>query len=230
MSRYLLPAGLVALVLTALTVAAQVREKPRQAPPAPAQAGQKALSPDKALAPSKKAGVNKDGREDGKARDRRGRSRVYLGVWTVPVEDLSNRTRKKMKLETMDGVIVVDVKPDSPADEAGLRHGDVITHVNGKLIEDEEELIDDLNELGPGKQVKLAVIRDGKKKEITAKLDKSPANEDSGMGIPEEVIDEMMGICHHNAQRIERLERQVSRLQKQLADKDKTHSTKSGQK
>jgi len=222
MSRILLPVGMVSLLLAALTVAAQVQEKPRQAPPPPAQAGQKALSPDKDLAPGKNARADK---ED-KAQRRRGRSRVYLGVYTVPVEDLSNRTRKKMKLESNDGVIVVEVMPDSPADEAGLRHGDVITHVNGKSVEDEEELSKDLNQLGPGKPVKLAVIRDGKKQEIKAQLEESPKGEFPMMGDHQERMDEMMGMCHMNSQRIERLERKIARLEKRLADLDKTRSVK----
>ncbi|MGH7169750.1 MAG: S1C family serine protease [Gemmataceae bacterium] len=220
MSRFVLPAGMVALVLTALTVAAQVRQAPQQAPRAPAQAGRKALSPDKDLAPRKKA--------SGDQKTHR-RHRVYLGVYTLPVEDLSSRSRKKMKLQSTEGVIVVEVMPDSPADEAGLRHGDVITHVNGKSVEDEDELSKDLNQLGAGKPVKLAVIRDGKKQEIKAELEEAPAFAFPGTGGHEEGIDEMMGMCHHNAQRIERLERQVSRLQKRLADMEKTHSVKTGQ-
>ena len=222
MSRFLLPAGMVALVLTTLTVAAQVREEPKQAPPAVRpQAVPKGLNPDRDVAPNKKGRLDRAKSAEKKSRRR---NRVYLGVYTVPVEDLSNRTRKKMKLQNMDGVIVVDVMPDSPADEAGIRHGDVITHVNGKLVDDEEELSDDLNQLGAGKPVKLAVIRDGKKQEIKAELEESPAGEFPGMGVPQEVIEEIMGISHHNAQRIERLERQVSRLEKRLADMQKTRS------
>jgi len=225
MSRFLVPAGLVALVLTAFTIAAQVRDDPRQAPPAPARAGQKAVSPDKDLAPSKKARADKDTPADKKAQRRRERSRCYLGVCTIPVEDLSNRTRKKMKLQNTDGVIVVEIMPDSPADESGLRHGDVITHVNGKLVEDEEELCEDLNQLGAGKPVKLADIRDGKKQEIKAELEEAPAGEFARFG-HEDHMDEMMGMCHQNAQRIERLERKISRLEKRLADLDKTGSAK----
>lgn len=226
MSRFLLPAGMVALVLSAFTIAAQVRDDPRQAPPAPVQPGQKAVSPSKDLAPAKKAGAAKGAATVKKAQRHRGKSRVYLGVCTVPVEDLSNRTRKKMKLQNTDGVIVIDIIPDSPADEAGLRHGDVITHVNGKLVEDEEELCDDLNQLGAGKPVKLAVIREGEKKDIKAELEETPAGEFSGLFGNEEHMDEMMGMCHQNAQRIERLERKISRLEKRLADLDKTRSVK----
>jgi membrane-associated protease RseP (regulator of RpoE activity) len=220
MSRFVLPAGMVALLLGAFTLAAQVREEPRQTPPAPAQAGHKDLKPDKDAAGKKApADIKKAHR----------RSRVYLGVFTVPVEDLSNRTRKKMKLQNTDGVIVVDVMPDSPAEEAGLRHGDVITHVNGKLIEDEEELSEDLNQIGPGKPVKLAVVRDGKKQEIKAELEEHPANEFPAGGVHEEEIDEIMGMCHHNAQRIEWLERKISRLERRLAEMEKSRSAKSGQ-
>lgn len=224
MSRLLLPAGLVALALTAFTLAAQDPEAPRQTPTVPPRVGQKAVSPDKDLAPSKKAPLERNNAADKKAKRQR-RSHVYLGVYTVPVEDLSNRTRKKMKLQSTDGVIVVDVMPDSPADEAGLKHGDVITHVNGKLVEDEEELSEDINKVGAGKQVKLTVIRDGDKREMKAELEESSGQEFAG-GNHEEVIDEMMGICHMNVQRIEHLERKIERLEKRLAEMEKTRSVK----
>jgi membrane-associated protease RseP (regulator of RpoE activity) len=221
MSRFLFSLGAIVLLLSALSLSAQVRDEPapRQKPPP------KAVAPDKGLAPPDKA-VSPD-----QPTKRRSRSRCYLGVYTMPVEDLSSRVKKRFKIDGDDGVVVVEVMPDSPADDAGVRHGDVITHVNGKLVEDEDELSDDLNRLGPGKEVKLAVCRDGKKQEITAKLEEAPRHDDFGPppggdagaspgGAPPSAS------AQERLQRIERLERKISRLEKRLADLERTQSTR----
>ncbi|HTU93956.1 MAG TPA: PDZ domain-containing protein [Gemmataceae bacterium] len=218
MHRLLLPAGMAALLAGALALFAQVREQP-QKPLAPAAAnGQKAATPEKgAIA-------------DGKAQRRRESKRVYLGVVSVPVEDMSNRTRKKLKLAKDEGVFIIEVVPDSPAEEAGLRQGDVITHVNGKLIEDEDELVKDLHQAGAGKKVDLTVIRDGKKQEMKAELGEISGRELRSDEDSEEMEEEILGMCHENALRIEHLERKISRLEKRLAEMEKSaRSTKSAQ-
>src|SRR5262245_20113506 len=157
MSRYVHPAGMVALAFSALSLFAQVRETPQtQEPPK-----QQTVTPDK--------GVTTDQPATPEKKARRSHKRVYLGVYTVPVEDMNSRVRKHLKLKDTEGVVVLEVMPDSPADEAGLRHGDVITHVNGKAVEDEEELREDLNRQGPDKPVKLSILRDGEEREVTAK-------------------------------------------------------------
>jgi membrane-associated protease RseP (regulator of RpoE activity) len=221
MSRFLLPAGMVALLFGAFTLAAQVRDDPRQSTAVPPQPPSKAGAADKAVIDG---GILRPADKQGQRR--RGRNRVYLGVLTVPVEDMSKRTLKKLKLANTDGVYVIEVMPDSPADDAGLKHGDVITHVNGKLIEDEEELVKDLNQVGAGKPVKLTVFREGKKQEIKAELDEAPAGEHAGPAGGEEQMEEVMGMCHHNAQRLEHLERKISRLEKRLAEMEKGRSAK----
>jgi membrane-associated protease RseP (regulator of RpoE activity) len=222
MSRFLFSAGAVVLLGGAFLFA-QVRPQPSPTVPPP-QPGQKAVAPEQGLAPAQRANSDRKAAADKQAARRRSRSRVYLGVYTVPVEDMSNRSRRKLKLDNTDGVIVVEVMPDSPADDAGLRHGDVITHVNGKLVDDEDELIKDLNQVGPDKPIKLTVIRDGKKREMTAELDEMPAGEHGAFADNQEA-EEMMGMCHENAQRIERLERKIARLEKRLADMEKPRST-----
>lgn len=147
--------------------------------------------------------------------------RVYLGVYTVPVEDLSSRMKKRFNLKEDEGVIVLEVMPDSPADEAGLQHGDVITHVDGKAITDEDELRADLRKAGVGHQVKLSVCREGKKKEITAKLGTAPDREEmtsapSDWRGDEEDRPPSRANGSSTEQRIEQLERKISRLEKRL--------------
>jgi membrane-associated protease RseP (regulator of RpoE activity) len=217
MYRILLPTGIVALLITALVFGAQVRQEPPTAPPAPPENRQKAATPEKGVPPM------------GAPQRPRGAKRVYLGVFTVPVEDMASGTRRKLKLPSSDGVFVVEVMPDSPAEKAGLKHGDVITHVNGKLVDDEDELVDDLHKAGAGKQVDLTVLHEGKKEQIKATLDEIPARALGGGAGPDEAGDEVIGMCHENAERIEHLERRIMRLEKRLSEMEKSSSPKSGQ-
>lgn len=231
MYKLLLPAGMIALVLSALTLSAQVRQElpqPDSKQP-PATAPQKAVNPDRGVADTDKTdkAPSKSAKSDKQTR-RRKHCQVYLGVCTIPVEDMSNRMRRKLKLKDTDGVIVVEVIPDSPAEEAGLKHGDVITHVNGKLVEDEDELCEDLNKLGPGKTVKLDVCRDGKKQEIKAELEEVPAHEVAPAHFqPEPGLEERSpGREQELLQRIDHLERRIYHLENRLQDMERARSVR----
>lgn len=221
MSRLLSLLGGLALLASASLLFAQVRDEPAPQPKTPP----KAVAPDKGLRTPDKAAPSD------KQTKRRSRSRVYLGVYTVPVEDLSGRVKKRLKIDGEDGVVVVEVMPDSPADDAGLRHGDVITHVNGRAVEDEEELSEDLNRLGPGKEVKLNICREGKKQDVTAKLEEAPTPDFGGAApFGEEGSNAGGGqpavSGHERLMRIERLERKIARLEKRLAELEKSQSAR----
>ncbi len=59
------------------------------------------------------------------------------------------------------GVIVRSVAEDSPAAEAGLGQGDVITAIDGEPVETPKDLSDAVAEREPGDQVTLTVYRSG---------------------------------------------------------------------
>jgi serine protease Do len=65
------------------------------------------------------------------------------------------------------GVVVTNVTPNGPAQQAGVQVGDVITQVAGKEIKTGDELVGEISGHKPGDKVKLAVIRGGKPQEVT---------------------------------------------------------------
>ena len=65
---------------------------------------------------------------------------------------------------------VTSVTASSPAAEAGLREGDVITDVNGRELRSAEELRTTIGNMAPGDRVTLSVRRDGDRIEIPVKL------------------------------------------------------------
>ena len=69
------------------------------------------------------------------------------------------------------GVPIRGVSPGGPADEAGLKSGDVITRLNGQPLAGEDGGTDRLMELmrdvEPGDEVSLAYLREGREEEVT---------------------------------------------------------------
>lgn len=61
------------------------------------------------------------------------------------------------------GVTVLEVKPGSPAEKAGLRENDVVVQLNGEKTGSVEELQSLLRELKPNEKTKLEYERSGKK-------------------------------------------------------------------
>ncbi len=70
-----------------------------------------------------------------------------------------------------DGATVDEVLADSPAKEAGLKNGDLITHVNGTRITNGIGLIVAIRTHQPGETIEFTVERDGVESTITVTLD-----------------------------------------------------------
>ena len=68
------------------------------------------------------------------------------------------------------GVRVRKVTPDSPAEKAGLRRGDIILAVDGYEISSHEQLRSRLAALGPGIRVRLRLWRDRATKTVEVRL------------------------------------------------------------
>lgn len=65
------------------------------------------------------------------------------------------------------GASVVSVTEGSPAEEAGLKVGDVITAIDGKPVSGSDELVSAVKTKNVGDEVVLNVLRDGKTTEVT---------------------------------------------------------------
>jgi len=73
------------------------------------------------------------------------------------------------------GALVTRVRPDTPADDAGLRAGDVVTAVEGKRIGTADELRAAINSRSPGDRVSLRYRRDGDSHTVQVELASRPS-------------------------------------------------------
>jgi serine protease Do len=88
----------------------------------------------------------------------------------VMVQDLNKGLAESFGLKRPDGALVSQVAPDSAAAAAGLKPGDVITHVNGEPLTRSGALSSVIGMAAPGEKVKLTVWRDKSALDIEAKL------------------------------------------------------------
>ena len=67
------------------------------------------------------------------------------------------------------GVLLSDVVPGSPAQKSGIKTGDVISRVNGEVVEDLAGFSNELRKLSPGDMVNIEYIRDGQVNSVQLK-------------------------------------------------------------
>ena len=72
------------------------------------------------------------------------------------------------------GVLVGDVSPNSPAQKSGLERGDIILELNGKPVADANELRMTISMMQPDATVKLNVVRNGDRRDLSVKLGQLP--------------------------------------------------------
>jgi membrane-associated protease RseP (regulator of RpoE activity) len=74
-------------------------------------------------------------------------------------------------------VVIRSVTPESPAAEAGLEPGDLVTEINGEPITDLDSFVDTIRSFKPGDQVSLTIYRDGESEpmEVEVTLAEDPA-------------------------------------------------------
>lgn len=119
----------------------------------------------------------------------REKGRVVRGYIGVSVQTLTPDLADAMKLNSeVNGALVGEITPKSPAEKAGIKSGDVITSVNGKKINDARELRLMIGAMAPGTKVQLEVNREGQNKTFGVDLAEVPATEEqaSPTASPEE--------------------------------------------
>lgn len=69
------------------------------------------------------------------------------------------------------GVLITEVRPGSPAAEAGLERGDVIVAINGKPVHNGDDLVEVITATPVGNEVKLRYLRNKKEREVAVRVE-----------------------------------------------------------
>jgi serine protease Do len=108
--------------------------------------------------------VMDDLRKDGRVR------RAQLGI---SIQPMTSDLAESLGMKQVKGVIVSAVTPDSAADRAGVKRGDVITTFNGQPVQDYNALRNRVADMAPGSTATVGIVRDGSEKTLNVKLDEA---------------------------------------------------------
>jgi serine protease Do len=108
-------------------------------------------------------------------------TRAWLGVY---IQDITPGMEKQFGVAPGEGVLVADVVKGSPADEAGIKAGDVIVAVDGEKITDTNVLQTEIMYRRPGETVQIEVVRNGERLTIPVELGERPSEEELSQGLP----------------------------------------------
>jgi len=158
----------------------------------------------------------------------------YLGV---QVQRMTAALRRAKGIpESTEGTLVTSVEDGSPADDAGIKRGDVILHVNREETSDPGDLVRVVRALNPGRRVPVQIWRDGVTRTLTLRVGSRPEGSDMrmppmpnwnpGPGDESETRDmpdgSRMQILRGNRADLERqlqeLKNQVARLEQEIHD------------
>lgn len=114
---------------------------------------------------------------------------VVRGFLGVQGSDVEAGVGEYFGLEDDKGVVIMEVVEDSPAAKAGVKQDDVVVELEGRPVADWNDFRNRVAMYKPGSKVRIGVIRDGKRKTLTAVLDKRPegrlGSREGGNGLQE---------------------------------------------
>ncbi len=98
----------------------------------------------------------------------------YLGV---QLAELSENLAPYFNVKPYEGVLILKVEEDSPAEEAELKPGDVITSIDGEKVADPEAVTEIIAEFEPDEEIEIAIVRMNKPLKMKVTLEKRQSEE-----------------------------------------------------
>jgi serine protease Do len=99
--------------------------------------------------------------------------KIERNFWTgLEIQAVDRRIARYFGLDRVEGVIVSDVKKNSPGERAGFRVGDILLTANGERISDEASVLAVVDEARTGEVITFKVVREHKSLELKLSLEK----------------------------------------------------------
>jgi serine protease Do len=96
--------------------------------------------------------------------------RVERGRIGVTIQDVNQALADSFGLDRPQGALVSSVEKDGPADDAGIKVGDVLLAVNGRAVEHSGELPSIVAAIKPESRATITIWRDKSKQDLTIKV------------------------------------------------------------
>jgi S1-C subfamily serine protease len=134
----------------------------------------------------------------------------------LQIQPMTPELREHMKAPKEAGALVVRVEEGSPAAQAGVRVGDVVTQAGGEAVESPSDLIGRVARVPEGEKLTLGLVRDGKQLEVEVAPEGRPWPD------AEAWKDWMRGGFHHGMdalqRRLDELERRLDELERRMPE------------
>ena len=98
-------------------------------------------------------------------------SRPWIGISYVKI---TRQLAQYYRLPTIKGVLIAQVESHSPADDAGLRKGDIIEVVDGRTIDDSTEISLNVRKKTVTDSLTMTINRYGRRFEVPIQLQPRP--------------------------------------------------------
>ncbi len=99
---------------------------------------------------------------------------VTRGWVGIEVQDLTPELAESFSLKNAHGALIAGVLKGGPADNGGVRPGDVLLAVNGKQVSDSASLLNLIAALKPGETARLSVARKQQSLEVSVQAGRRP--------------------------------------------------------
>jgi len=124
--------------------------------------------------------------------------RAYLGIVLQPID---KELSEALELKKMEGILISEIKKDSPAADAGLQQGDIITQYGDKLVKNVNTFRNDIAGMIPGDSIKLKVLRGNKFQTISVELGAQPTDEITVSEVTQKLGLELENLTSLNAEK-----------------------------
>lgn len=101
----------------------------------------------------------------------------YVGIRMVALTDQNRAAiaaQTGLNVQDESGILIADVVRNSPADQAGLRQGDILVAVGGQLVTEAGQVQDQVEAAGVGNNLSLQVRRNGRVETISVQPEALP--------------------------------------------------------
>ena len=99
---------------------------------------------------------------------------VVRGWIGVEVQEITPELAESFGLPRDGGVVIAGVLKGGPADQAGVKPGDVLAAINGKPVADSPSMLNQIAALAPGQDATLSILRNRGQMQLTVNIGKRP--------------------------------------------------------
>ncbi|MDE1873010.1 MAG: trypsin-like peptidase domain-containing protein [Thaumarchaeota archaeon] len=97
-------------------------------------------------------------------------SRPRIGITSMKI---TRNLERYYRLPVSEGILVIQIEPSSPADNVGIRKGDIIEKIDRNKITEPSEISEYIRKKQVGDEITLAINRNGKPIQVVLQLEES---------------------------------------------------------